>query len=245
MIDRRGNTANVTEREVLNGPSGGLGHRRGDSSRSMPRKDNAGDARAVGAAQHGTKVARIRHTITDQEKWLRDAQKIIEGHGLQIHGDSHDALVALSLGLTVEASHRNETHGNALTLCLELDGVKNVRRVLRLSDKYFSYSASFREQKFKYSVASLNLISADSFSLTRRCATGTVRRTTTGSTSRWALGATRRGWARTHDSSLRSTTALAAIPSPRPSAPSPSKVVAFTETVAPVMLESSSDMAGM
>jgi hypothetical protein len=132
-----------------------------------------------------------------------------------------------------------------LTLGLELDGIKNVRCVLGLGNKYFSYVASFRAQKFENGVASFNLIAANSFALARRCAASAAWSSTTRSGSSRTLWTARRGRTRAHDSSLRSTTALAAIPSARPIAPSPSKVVAFTETAVPATLESSCDMAGM
>ncbi|MGB8197507.1 MAG: hypothetical protein WCF25_10930 [Acidimicrobiales bacterium] len=77
-----------------------------------------------------------------------------------------------------------------MTLSLELDGVQNVRSVLRLGNKYFPHGAALGAQKLQYGVAPFNLISTDPLALARGSATGAARSSSTRSRSSGALGTT-------------------------------------------------------
>ena len=118
--------------------------------------------------------------------------------------------MTFGLRLAIQAGHGDEAHRNALALRLELDGVEDVRVVLRLGDKDLANGASLGPQKLEDRVATLDLIASDPVTVARLV----TRRPPLGPTLRsfgtvGTLGPARRRGTRTHESLLNRTMALA------------------------------------
>ena len=96
------------------------------------------------------------------------------------------ALVAVALApfvlydrrFAVQASHGDNLHWHALSLCLEFNGVENVRRILGFGDVDALDRASTRLQEFEHGVATLDLFTAETFFVTSRRATRSADVTT-------------------------------------------------------------------
>src|ERR1700691_1354534 len=134
----------------------------------MPWHDHTRNAGTLGTSQHGSEVSRVRNPVADQEKWLGDAQEVIEHHGVEGLSERHHALVSLGLRLAVESGHRDDAHGDALTLRFELNGVERVGCVLVLSNKNLLYVASLRAQQLQHRVTSFDLVAANAVAFARR-----------------------------------------------------------------------------
>ena len=76
-----------------------------------------------------TQVARVSHAIGHEQEATLVHQEIIELNGLESIGFGVDTLVTFGTSVTIEASARNQLHGNALTASLFFDLVQDGRRL--------------------------------------------------------------------------------------------------------------------
>ncbi len=88
-------------------------------------------------------------------------QEVIEAHRLETGGDRHHALMALRAGLAVQSRHGHDLHRYALALRLELDGVKNLRGVLRVGHEDLLHFAPAGLQELENGVSTLDLLSTE------------------------------------------------------------------------------------
>ena len=100
----------------------------------MTRHDDAGDTSTIGASQHRAEITRVCHPVADQEEGVFLLQERLEGNGFESSRESEDTLVALGARFAIQTSHGDDLDWYALSLCLELNGVQDLRWVLRLGD---------------------------------------------------------------------------------------------------------------
>jgi hypothetical protein len=144
----------------------------------MPRHQDAGDARSLGTSQHRTEIARVGHPVAHQQERVLVFKQRLERNRLEPSGEGEDTLVTLGARFAVQASHGDNLHWHALSLCLEFNGVENVRRILGFGDVDALDRASTRLQEFEHGVATLDLFTAETFFVTSRRATRSADVTT-------------------------------------------------------------------
>jgi hypothetical protein len=100
----------------------------------MTRHDDAGDTSTIGASQHRAEIARISDPVADQEEGVFLLQERFEGNGFKSSREGEDALMALGARFAIQTSHGDDLDRYTLSLCLELNGVQDLRWVLCLGD---------------------------------------------------------------------------------------------------------------
>ena len=110
----------------------------------MPRQDDPSHPGTIGTAQHRPKVSWISDAITDEQEGTRVLEQLLNTDGRETSGEGEDSLVTFGARFAVETRHGNQLNRHPLTLRLEFNRVKNVRRILSVGHVDFLHGATAR-----------------------------------------------------------------------------------------------------